>query len=57
MGSGELKKAKIPRNGGSLLTVMEELIKAGQTMGYNMKGCMKNIEEIIELQGVEDVFR
>ena len=57
MGSGELKKAKIPRNGRSLLTVMEELIKVGQTMGYNMKGCMKNIEEIIELQGVEDVFR
>ncbi|GKB36570.1 RNA-directed DNA polymerase, eukaryota, reverse transcriptase zinc-binding domain protein [Tanacetum coccineum] len=26
----------------------------GQTMGYNMEGCMKNMEEIIEPQGVNE---
>ncbi|GKE31070.1 RNA-directed DNA polymerase, eukaryota, partial [Tanacetum coccineum] len=28
------------RTGGSLLTVMDELIKVEQTMGYNMDGCL-----------------
>ncbi|GJZ68542.1 RNA-directed DNA polymerase, eukaryota, partial [Tanacetum coccineum] len=36
---------------GSILVVMDELIKVGQTMGYNMYGCMKNIETIIGSQG------
>ncbi|GJR83313.1 hypothetical protein Tco_0154098 [Tanacetum coccineum] len=31
------------KSGGSLLDVMDELIKVGQTMGYNMEGCMHNI--------------
>nr|GEY40455.1 RNA-directed DNA polymerase, eukaryota [Tanacetum cinerariifolium] len=57
VGSRNCKKVDIKRTGGSLLTVMEELIKVGKTMGYNMEGCMKNIEEIIEIQGVEEVFR
>ncbi|GJU47483.1 RNA-directed DNA polymerase, eukaryota [Tanacetum coccineum] len=35
---------------GSILEVMDELIKVGQTMGYHMDGCMKNIETIIALQ-------
>ncbi|GJT42186.1 RNA-directed DNA polymerase, eukaryota [Tanacetum coccineum] len=47
----------VEANGGSLLTVMEELIKVGQTMGYNMEGCTKNIEEIIESQGVDGILR
>ncbi|GJW94770.1 DIE2/ALG10 family protein [Tanacetum coccineum] len=55
--SGHFKKSEVPRTGGSLLTVMEELIKVGQTMGYNMEGCTKNIEEIIESQGVDGVLR
>ncbi|GJU15174.1 RNA-directed DNA polymerase, eukaryota, partial [Tanacetum coccineum] len=38
--SGHFKKSEVPRTGGSLLTVMEELIKVGQTMGYNMEGCL-----------------
>ncbi|GJZ73329.1 RNA-directed DNA polymerase, eukaryota, reverse transcriptase zinc-binding domain protein [Tanacetum coccineum] len=49
--SGHFKKSDIPRTGGSFLHVMEELVNVGHTMGYNMKGCMKNIEEIIESQG------
>ncbi|GKF95409.1 hypothetical protein Tco_0288144 [Tanacetum coccineum] len=43
--------------GGSILMLMDELVKVGQTIGYNMDGCMKNIEEIIESQGVDSVFR
>ncbi|GJX73087.1 hypothetical protein Tco_0311682, partial [Tanacetum coccineum] len=50
--SGHFKKVESPRTGGSILILMDELIKVGQTMGYNMDGCMKNIEEIIESQGV-----
>nr|GEY59203.1 RNA-directed DNA polymerase, eukaryota [Tanacetum cinerariifolium] len=52
--SRNCKKVDIKTTRGSLLTVMEELIKVGKTMGYNMEGRMKNIEEIIEIQGVEE---
>ncbi|GKD45838.1 RNA-directed DNA polymerase, eukaryota, partial [Tanacetum coccineum] len=37
------------KTGGSLLEVMDELIMVGQAMGYNMEGCIKNIEFIIGL--------
>ncbi|GJS39467.1 RNA-directed DNA polymerase, eukaryota [Tanacetum coccineum] len=40
VGSGHFKKSEVPRTGGSLLTVMDELIKVGQTMGYNIEGCL-----------------
>nr|GEV54989.1 RNA-directed DNA polymerase, eukaryota [Tanacetum cinerariifolium] len=36
---------------GSILEVMDELIKVGHAMGYNMDGCGKNIESIIGSQG------
>nr|GEV14604.1 RNA-directed DNA polymerase, eukaryota [Tanacetum cinerariifolium] len=39
---------------GSILDVMDELIKVGQTMGFNMEGCMKNIETIIGSQGEDN---
>ncbi|GJU93381.1 RNA-directed DNA polymerase, eukaryota [Tanacetum coccineum] len=32
-------------------------VKVGQTMGYNMDGCMKNMEDIIDSQGVDRVHR
>nr|GEU75016.1 RNA-directed DNA polymerase, eukaryota [Tanacetum cinerariifolium] len=38
--------------GGSILDVMEDLIKIGHAMGYNMEGCSKNIEAIVDRQGV-----
>ncbi|GJZ63683.1 RNA-directed DNA polymerase, eukaryota [Tanacetum coccineum] len=41
----------LPRTGGSILNLMEEVVKVGQTMGYNMDGCIKDITEIIESQG------
>ncbi|GJX12096.1 RNA-directed DNA polymerase, eukaryota [Tanacetum coccineum] len=38
-------------NGGSFLDVLEELVKVGQTMRYDMEGCLNNIEAIIGSQG------
>nr|GFB12393.1 RNA-directed DNA polymerase, eukaryota, nucleotide-binding alpha-beta plait domain protein [Tanacetum cinerariifolium] len=37
--------------GGSILNVIENLVEIGQTMGYSMDECMKNIESIIGDQG------
>nr|GEZ89201.1 nucleotide-binding alpha-beta plait domain-containing protein [Tanacetum cinerariifolium] len=49
--SGHFKKSEFPQSGGSILLLIEELVKVGQAMGYNMEGCSKNMEQIIELQG------
>ncbi|GKD33500.1 hypothetical protein Tco_1249009 [Tanacetum coccineum] len=51
---GHFKHTEIPRSGGSILQVMDDLVKVGVTMGYNMEGCIKNIEEIIGSQGVNE---
>ncbi|GKB02175.1 nucleotide-binding alpha-beta plait domain-containing protein [Tanacetum coccineum] len=55
--SGHFKKSVNPRTGRSILNLMEELVKVGQTMGYNMDGCMNNMTEIIKSQGVKEGFR
>ncbi|GKC02916.1 hypothetical protein Tco_0994526 [Tanacetum coccineum] len=34
---GQFKKAEVPRSGGSMLQLMVDLMKIGQTMGYNME--------------------
>ncbi|GJX67687.1 nucleotide-binding alpha-beta plait domain-containing protein [Tanacetum coccineum] len=36
--SGHFKKSEIPRSGGSILLIIDELVKVGQTMRYNMEG-------------------
>nr|GEZ73297.1 RNA-directed DNA polymerase, eukaryota [Tanacetum cinerariifolium] len=41
-------------NRGSFLDVLDELVKVGQIMGYNMEGCLNNIEAIIGSQGDGD---
>nr|GEV54457.1 zinc finger, CCHC-type [Tanacetum cinerariifolium] len=51
MGSCRLKKSGMPRTGGSILSFIEEIVKVGQTMGYNMDGCVKDITKIIKSQG------
>nr|GFB75788.1 RNA-directed DNA polymerase, eukaryota [Tanacetum cinerariifolium] len=43
--------------GGSVLGVLEEVIRVGQVMGYSMEGCKKDIESIIGNQGAEGGFR
>ncbi|GJR71510.1 RNA-directed DNA polymerase, eukaryota [Tanacetum coccineum] len=42
------------REGGSILEVLEEMIKVGQTMGFSMEGCNKDMEKIIGSQGVHE---
>ncbi|GJW49971.1 RNA-directed DNA polymerase, eukaryota [Tanacetum coccineum] len=54
VGSDHFHKVEIPRSGGSILNLMEEVVKVGQTMGFKMDGCIKNIEDIVEGQGVDD---
>nr|GFA74279.1 cysteine-rich receptor-like protein kinase [Tanacetum cinerariifolium] len=48
--SGNFKKSEVPRTGGSILCVLEELVKVGQAMGYNMDGwtwkCTVSKEEL-----------
>nr|GFA43202.1 RNA-directed DNA polymerase, eukaryota [Tanacetum cinerariifolium] len=41
-------------SGGSILDMLEEMVKVGQVMGYNMEGCKSNTAEIIGSQGVEE---
>nr|GEU77660.1 putative reverse transcriptase domain-containing protein [Tanacetum cinerariifolium] len=53
--SGHFKKSEAPRTGGSILCLLEELVKVGQTMGYNIDGCVNNMTEIIESQGADSV--
>nr|GEY81496.1 RNA-directed DNA polymerase, eukaryota, reverse transcriptase zinc-binding domain protein [Tanacetum cinerariifolium]GEY81503.1 RNA-directed DNA polymerase, eukaryota, reverse transcriptase zinc-binding domain protein [Tanacetum cinerariifolium] len=48
--SGRFKTSEIPRSRGSILSLMDELVRVGQTMGYRMEGCENDIIEIIESQ-------
>ncbi|GKB45992.1 RNA-directed DNA polymerase, eukaryota, partial [Tanacetum coccineum] len=42
------------KKGGSILGILEEMIKVGQTMGFNMEGCTNDMEKIIGSQGVDN---
>nr|GEW44279.1 nucleotide-binding alpha-beta plait domain-containing protein [Tanacetum cinerariifolium] len=55
--SGHFKNSKIPRTGGSILGLLDEVVKVGQVMGYKMEGVISNMDEIIKSQGMKDVFR
>ncbi|GKE46653.1 hypothetical protein Tco_1477911 [Tanacetum coccineum] len=55
--SGHSKYSVLPRTGVSILNLIEEVLKVGQTMGYNMDGCINDITEIIESQGEFGVNR
>ncbi|GJT19173.1 putative ribonuclease H-like domain-containing protein [Tanacetum coccineum] len=45
------RTTSIPTTGGSILEVIDDLVKVGHAMGYNMEGCSKNIPKIIGAQG------
>nr|GEY11655.1 RNA-directed DNA polymerase, eukaryota [Tanacetum cinerariifolium] len=45
------------KNGGSVLGVLEEVIRIGRAMGYDMNGCEKDVENIIGNQGDEFTFK
>nr|GEU64056.1 RNA-directed DNA polymerase, eukaryota [Tanacetum cinerariifolium] len=53
--SSKFKQSVAPKSGGLILCLMEELVRVGQTMGYNIEGCMNNMTEIIKSQGVTNV--
>nr|GEY52565.1 RNA-directed DNA polymerase, eukaryota [Tanacetum cinerariifolium] len=55
--SGHFKKSECPRTGGSILSLLEDVIKVGQVMGFNMDGCISNMGEIISSHVVEEVYR
>ncbi|GJZ85778.1 RNA-directed DNA polymerase, eukaryota [Tanacetum coccineum] len=48
-------KGRDSRKGGSILDVLDGMVKVGQAMGYDMDGCLKDMEKIIGSQGVPDV--
>ncbi|GJW37584.1 RNA-directed DNA polymerase, eukaryota [Tanacetum coccineum] len=52
--SGHFKKSKMPRTGGSIIGLLDEVVRVGQTMGYRMEGVISNMTEIIASQGVEE---
>ncbi|GJR48046.1 hypothetical protein Tco_1316149 [Tanacetum coccineum] len=52
-----LRVENIDEKCGSILDVIEGLVEVGQTMGFNMEGCLKNIEAIISIQGDCQVFK
>ncbi|GKB29528.1 nucleotide-binding alpha-beta plait domain-containing protein [Tanacetum coccineum] len=54
---GRFKKSVAPSSGGSFLCLIEEVVKVGQTMGYNMDGVINNLSDIIESQGASIVDR
>nr|GEW88148.1 RNA-directed DNA polymerase, eukaryota [Tanacetum cinerariifolium] len=47
----------VVKKGGSVLGVMDDMIRVGKAMGYSMDGCVKHLEQIIGTQGVGDVSR
>ncbi|GJX76619.1 RNA-directed DNA polymerase, eukaryota [Tanacetum coccineum] len=38
--SGYFKKSEVPRTGGSILSLLDDVVKVGQVMGYKMDGCL-----------------
>nr|GEY04606.1 nucleotide-binding alpha-beta plait domain-containing protein [Tanacetum cinerariifolium] len=54
---GHFKKLDFPKTDGSILGLLEEVVKVGQVMGYNMEGCISNIGEIISSKGVEEQYQ
>nr|GEZ81404.1 hypothetical protein [Tanacetum cinerariifolium] len=47
----------IRKEGGSILDTLDEMIKVGQTMGFTMDGCTKDMEKIIGSNGDHEVCK
>ncbi|GJW06162.1 RNA-directed DNA polymerase, eukaryota [Tanacetum coccineum] len=54
--NGQVGK-RMESKGGSVLGVLEDVIRVGRAMGFSMEGCEKDIQNIIGKQGDEPVFR
>ncbi|GJY06815.1 ribonuclease H-like domain-containing protein [Tanacetum coccineum] len=55
--SSHFRKSIAPHTGGSIIQFIDDFVKVGQTMGYDMTGCIENMEKIIESQGVNEGYR
>nr|GEZ25035.1 RNA-directed DNA polymerase, eukaryota, nucleotide-binding alpha-beta plait domain protein [Tanacetum cinerariifolium] len=44
-------------NGGFILDALDDMIKVGQIMGYDMDGCVKDMKRIIRTQGVHGALK
>nr|GFC60136.1 hypothetical protein [Tanacetum cinerariifolium] len=56
--SSDVHNTKVSlNNGGSILNALDDMIKVGQIMGYDMDGCVKDMERIIGSQGVNGVLQ
>ncbi|GJS21343.1 RNA-directed DNA polymerase, eukaryota [Tanacetum coccineum] len=49
--AGHFKVSEIPRTGGSMVGLLEDVIKVGQVMGFKMEGVIADLEELIGTQG------
>ncbi|GJX51879.1 RNA-directed DNA polymerase, eukaryota [Tanacetum coccineum] len=55
--AGHFKVSEIPRTGGSMVGLLEDVIKVGQVMGFKMEGVIANLEELIGTQGGKEVIQ
>ncbi|GJT88718.1 RNA-directed DNA polymerase, eukaryota [Tanacetum coccineum] len=46
--AGHFKVSEIPRTGGSMVGLLEDVIKVGQVMGFKMEGVIANLENSLE---------
>ncbi|GJU92308.1 nucleotide-binding alpha-beta plait domain-containing protein [Tanacetum coccineum] len=54
--SGHFRRVEGPKTRGSILQLLDDVVKVGQTMGYQMDGCVSNIEEIIKSRGKNEFY-
>nr|GEX84319.1 hypothetical protein [Tanacetum cinerariifolium] len=55
--SWHFRSVEGPQTGGSILQMLDDVVKVGQTMGYKMDGCVSNIEEIIKSHGENEFYQ
>ncbi|GJR29057.1 RNA-directed DNA polymerase, eukaryota [Tanacetum coccineum] len=53
--SCHFRRIDVPQSGGSILQLLEDVVKVGQTMGYKMDGCVRNIKDIVDIRGENEV--
>ncbi|GJY13547.1 RNA-directed DNA polymerase, eukaryota [Tanacetum coccineum] len=45
---------RVIHNGGSILDILDDMVRVGHSMGYNLDGCLKDMEPLLGSQGDED---
>lgn len=52
----EASNTSKPITGGSILNAMDDLVKVGQKMGFNMEGCLKTYKKSLVLKEIQTVL-